>query len=171
MPFGNAKLEPTTRTVLCQHGDAECDANLWEQCAVEQANQPMKGWGKGLYMDFLDCLEDTLPMGHADTNFDESIFMDCAKVPLDPVVLKSCHDNPYMSWAMQEKYSSLTPDHDYVPWVVVNGRKIDEEREDLFQVVCHEFVSTNKEGTPVPEACASVLSGEPTTLVTYTKLN
>mmetsp|Transcript_20499 Transcript_20499/g.48681 ORF Transcript_20499/g.48681 Transcript_20499/m.48681 type:complete len:124 (-) Transcript_20499:63-434(-) len=114
----------------------------------------MKGWGKGQYMDFLKCLEDTLPMGHADQNFEESIFMDCAKDSLDPLVLKSCHDNAYFAWTMQQKYSDLTPDHDYVPWVVVNGRKIDEENEILLQLVCKEFVQINGEGT-VPEACAS----------------
>lgn len=122
---------------------------------MEQATQPMKGWGKGDVMDFMQCLEDRLPMGHADTPFDENMFLDCTQETLDAVVLKSCHDNPYMQWKMQEKYAQATPEHDYVPWIVVNGRKIDEATEDLLEVVCREYV--NQHSVTPPEACVSVL--------------
>jgi len=30
VPYGNAKIDLDAKTVICQHGDAECDANTWE---------------------------------------------------------------------------------------------------------------------------------------------
>ena len=32
VPYGNAQIDTTTQTVTCQHGDAECSANVYEQC-------------------------------------------------------------------------------------------------------------------------------------------
>ena len=33
-PYGNAQIDTTTQTVTCQHGDAECSANVYEQCGI-----------------------------------------------------------------------------------------------------------------------------------------
>ena len=82
IPFGNSRIvqnmdqrpsqpQPQHGTVICQHGEAECDANSWQQCAVDQYPPPS-------YIEFFDCLEDVLPMGHREEPFDESIFQKCA---------------------------------------------------------------------------------------------
>lgn len=134
VPFGNAQLHELSQTVTCQHGEGECDANSWEQCAIEQTIPRV-------YMEFLNCLEHELPMGHYDESLPQSLFVGCAAFTddLDDYALKACHDNPMQSWMLQEKYAKATPEHDYVPWVVVDGNKIDEESDDLLKVICEAF--------------------------------
>lgn len=83
VPFGNSRIDFEAKTVTCQHGEAECDANIWEQCAVEQGLPEV-------YVNFFDCLEDVLPMGHKDDPFEESIFEQCASLAAAPAIeLKS----------------------------------------------------------------------------------
>jgi interferon gamma-inducible protein 30 len=148
IPFGNAELDPTEETVHCQHGPGECDANLWEQCAIEQASSPV------VYVEFIACLEDKLPMGYAQDVFPESLFEGCADgvMGIDFNAMKKCHDNPMMRWQLQQKYAMATPEHDYVPWIVVNGRKMNEETENLLEVVCKEYISG---GGTSPPGCSS----------------
>jgi interferon, gamma-inducible protein 30 len=136
VPFGNAQLDQLTQKVTCQHGVGECDANSWEQCAIEQTFPKV-------YMEFLNCLENTLPMGKAEQAFPDSIFLGCAAMTegLDDAALLRCHDNPMMQWQLQQQYAEATPEHNYVPWVLVNGKKIDEENDDLLEVVCQEFMA------------------------------
>ena len=151
VPFGNAQLDKESQAVSCQHGEGECDANTWEQCAVEQSDPTV-------YIEFLNCLETKLPMGHADDHFPSSLFMDCATNTdgLDEIKLQKCHDNPMLRWQLQEKYSDETPEHNYVPWVVVNGKKIDEENDELLTVICQEY--TARGGTAT--ACSTILMGQ-----------
>jgi interferon, gamma-inducible protein 30 len=134
VPFGNAQLDEQSHMVTCQHGVGECDANSWEQCAIEQTIPKV-------YMEFLNCLEHSLPMGEAQQAFPDSIFLGCAAVTddLDDSALQKCHDNPMMQWQLQKQFAEATPEHNYVPWVLVNGKKFDEEKDDLLAVVCHEF--------------------------------
>ena len=147
VPFGNAKINETQETVECQHKDAECDANSWEQCAVE-AFPPEK------YIGFFGCLETALPMGSRSDLFDPTVFETCAEISgLDFEILQNCHDDHQTAWALQKKYAELTPPHDHVPWVVLDGQKFDEESDDLFVEVCKAYV---RKGGSSPE-CSSVL--------------
>ena len=74
--FGNSRIDFEKKVVSCQHGEAECDANVWQECAVEN-------YGADSYIDFFDCLEDTLPMGHRDEPFDEFVFQKCTTTDND----------------------------------------------------------------------------------------
>jgi len=156
-PFGNAKIisDNDDKTVTCQHGDAECDANSWEQCAIFVYPLPDK------HLPFFGCLEGTLPMGHEDVPFDAEVFGKCAdESGLEFDRLRDCHDNPETSWALQEKYANMTPDdHDHVPWVLIDGWKFDEEKEDLAEEVCKAY--TRKTGGLPHPNCASVIDGVP----------
>jgi interferon gamma-inducible protein 30 len=140
VPFGNAKLLSDAdhhHTLECQHGEAECDANSWEQCAVHVYKDTPK-----VYMNMLKCLEKALPMGHRDEPFDESVFQECAGCCTDFSKIKECHDNPMLAWQLQLQADQATPDdHQYVPWVVVNGQFFDVEKDDLFQVICKEYTA------------------------------
>ena len=113
--FGNAHLHTADQTVTCQHGEAECDANVYEQCAIDNYIYPSR------YLPFLACLFVSLPMGHADTPYDASLFAACAReAALDFGALQTCHDKD--AWPMQVQSAAKTPsDHTYVPWLVVEG--------------------------------------------------
>ena len=149
VPFGNAKIDELEQTVSCQHGNAECDANSWEQCAVEQYTAPV-------YLEFISCLEKSLPMGHREEVFDESIFSDCSEeAGIEFSILKKCHENPLLKWMLQREYANKTPaDHTFVPWVLINGKFYDEDKDDFLEVICNEF---SIHGGSHPE-CASVMT-------------
>jgi interferon gamma-inducible protein 30 len=148
VPFGNSKLLLDKQQVECQHGNGECDANSWEQCAI-QAYQPPT------YLTFIGCLETSLPMGMHNEPYDEGIFHDCADLAfMDFNDLKACHDNPLLKWQLQQQFAKMTPEHDHVPWVLINGEYMDEENYDLMEEVCKEYQS---QGGAHP-ACPSTTS-------------
>lgn len=133
--FGNAEIDMENKSVKCQHGPAECDANTWQQCAVRQTHAPT-------YLKFFECLENTLPMGHKDEPFEEKIFAKCAtQSGIEFEGLKRCHDNPVLRWMLQKENSDKTPDHKYVPWVHVNGNLFDYETDDFLAMVCKEYAA------------------------------
>ena len=145
VPFGNSKILLDEQRVVCQHGDAECDANSWEQCAVND-------YDPSTYLRFIGCLETSLPMGRHNEPFPDDFFYDCADLAfLDFPSLKECHDDPLHRWNLQQQFAKKTPDHDHVPWVVINGRYMDEEKYDLLEEVCKEYTA---QGGTHP-ACAS----------------
>lgn len=129
--FGNAKLDITRTSVTCQHGVAECDANAYEQCALDLYPYPSR------YLPFLGCLFSDLPMGHADQVYDSAIFASCArKSALDWDTVSSCRHDAKQSWELQKQAAKATPDyHTYVPWVEINGQHIQEE-DDFLTTVC-----------------------------------
>lgn len=128
--FGNAHLHTDTRTVTCQHGNAECDANIYQQCAIDNFVYPTR------YLPFLSCLFATLPMGHADALYDVSYFATCARESaLDFRALQACHSQD--AWAMQVQAAAKTPaDHDHVPWVVIDGTYTPEDQSSLSHLIC-----------------------------------
>ena len=128
--FGNAHLHTDTQTVTCQHGNAECDANIYQQCAIDNFVYPAR------YLPFLACLFEALPMGHADVPYDVSYFAECARVgALDFRALQACHSLD--AWAMQVQSAAKTPsDHDHVPWVVIDGVYVPEDKSSLDVLVC-----------------------------------
>ena len=134
IPSGNAELDIENKTVKCQHGPAECDANVWEQCSVRQTDPPT-------YLKFFECLEHTLPMGQRNQPFEEDVFAKCAtQSDIEFEGLKRCHDNPVLRWMLQKENSEKTPaDHQYVPWVLINGKKFNYEHDDFLTIVCQEY--------------------------------
>jgi interferon gamma-inducible protein 30 len=140
IPFGNAKItNVTSREIACQHGSAECDANSFEQCAADIYPYASR------YLPFVDCLYRTLPMGHREIPFDRSIFAKCAQqAALQWESISDCHDDPERSWKLQMQAAKQTPgDHQYVPWVVIDGKTMDMNEEfDLRKYVCQAYVSS-----------------------------
>jgi interferon gamma-inducible protein 30 len=135
VPFGNSKLLLEKQKVECQHGEGECDANSWEQCAVQAYDPPT-------YLTLIGCLETSLPMGTHNEPYDDEFFHDCADLAfMDFDDLKGCHDNPLLKWQLQQQFAKRTPEHDHVPWVLINGKYMDEEKYDLMEEVCKEYQS------------------------------
>ena len=141
VPFGNArylpsKEDPDKLVLECQHGEAECDANSFEQCvSLMLYPYPQR------YLPFLDCLYDKLPIGHSEKKIDRSIFAGCAKdAALDWKSIAECHDNDNTARALQQVASALTPDHQYVPWVEINGQHLElKENDDFIKAICQAY--------------------------------
>jgi len=66
---------------------------------------------------------------------------------LDYDVLKKCYHSPE-SQSLQKKAAAMTPaDHQYVPWVLVNGKLSPSDGDNILQEVCEAY-NGNK-----PKAC------------------
>jgi len=97
VPYGNARrrINSTTTTIECQHGVGECDANVYELCAIYMNPNPND------YLPFLDCLAKVLPMGRHDEPLNPQLFENCASGSLwwsdgtfKHVMVKSCYYCP-----------------------------------------------------------------------------
>lgn len=133
--FGNAAFDIDSHAVTCQHGPAECDANIYELCAssVNDVSQ---------YLPFHACLFNHLPMGFHEGNYDTGIFRECASESgLDFAAIQACHQDGDLAWKLQKKAAKQTPsNHDHVPWVVINGlHTMDEFRDSLLRQVCDAY--------------------------------
>jgi interferon gamma-inducible protein 30 len=137
IPFGNAKLEDDG-TVVCQHGDGECDANAYELCAIHSNPDPKD------YLPFISCLAEALPMGHHDDPLDPHLFQDCADdTSLWWSRIQACRDIPQAVGELVKVAASETPaDHKYVPWIEIEGDHMDEETLDFKTEVCKAFIAS-----------------------------
>lgn len=137
VPYGNAKLL-ANGTAVCQHGVGECDANIYELCAISLHPDPDK------YLPFVQCLAENLPMGHADKPLDQKLFQDCAtnSAGLWWSRILACHDIPKVATKMVQNAAAATPsDHTYVPWIEIEGDHMDEEKQDFKEEICKAFVA------------------------------
>ncbi|GAX26040.1 interferon, gamma-inducible protein 30 [Fistulifera solaris] len=153
IPFGNARYvasedDPNETVLECQHGEAECDANSFEQCvSLHLYPYPQR------YLPFIHCLYDELPMAYSDELIDRSIYASCAKKSaLDWNAIAACHDDPTRATALQQiAYALTSKDHQYVPWVEIEGAHAEMESDDSFlEAVCAAYI---KKGGSHP-ACA-----------------
>ena len=78
---------------------------------------------------------------------------DCAKTAkLDYSKLSACVNDPTQSAALQKAFSKLTPsDHQWVPWVVVDGKLLNDE-DKLLKQVCKVYKGKK------PKACKKALA-------------
>ena len=124
VPYGNAHV--ITRdppTFQCQHGDKECYGNWVELCG--QKHFPEKSW------EFILCEETSTDFSdegikkcatEAGINADE--ILECAKGPEGPKLHLEAADK--------------TPDHEWVPWMVIDG-KLMGEHDTVLQMVCDAY--------------------------------
>ena len=139
VPYGNAKvLTRDPPTFKCQHGEKECYGNYVELCA--QKYFPEKWW------DFLICEESSV-------DFSEEGVKNCGKMALvDPDVILKCAkgtEGPLLHLEAADK----TPDHRWVPWVVVNDRVLDDG-ENFLKAVCDAYTGEK------PASCKKGLEAE-----------
>mmetsp|Transcript_26363 Transcript_26363/g.63577 ORF Transcript_26363/g.63577 Transcript_26363/m.63577 type:complete len:143 (-) Transcript_26363:508-936(-) len=124
--------------VTCQHGEEECEGNRWEQCAIAHYPDATE------YFPFYYCMES-----HGDNMLDH--VKDCASTSnMDYSILEKCF-NSAESQELQKQAAGQTPsDHQYVPWVLINGKKSPSDGDDILAEVCNAYT-----GVP-PKACASL---------------
>jgi interferon gamma-inducible protein 30 len=135
--FGNARIDLANKTVQCQHGEAECDANSYDQCAVDIYSYPDR------YLPYVTCLFNSLPMGKHSEPFSKAVFASCAQyAALDAHALQACRDDPERVWELQKQAAAMNPSElNHVPWVELNGEYMDLE-QDLLTSVCKIYTES-----------------------------
>lgn len=139
VPFGNAQYHPLTGKATCQHGELECVGNSWEQCAI--AHYP----DQNTWFPFYYCIEANGREGVTSLPTKE-----CAELAnLDYDTLQTCVDGAEAKELLKKAYEDTPSDHQYVPWVVINGKLWNQEGS-LTKALCKAY---KEGGGEEPEAC------------------
>jgi len=111
----------------------ECDANTYELCAIEMVKHVED------YLPFLVCNAQSLPAGFHAGPFSPDIFKKCALASgIFWGALLACHDTASLAWQVNLKASQVTPQHEYVPYVMLNGSLM-ADSSDFFTEVCRLY--------------------------------
>jgi interferon gamma-inducible protein 30 len=143
IPYGNAHVD-SSGTMVCQHGQDECDLNIIQTCAIRL-------WPKvSDWFPFIYCLE-SLDRSSAAKQWPSCVHS--AKLDLAP--LRECYESPLgarLELEFAAETDRLQPPHKYVPWVLVNGEPLYESYQDVATYVCKAYQG-NK-----PPVCSRLLS-------------
>ena len=123
IPYGNAKeaYNETTQKweFTCQHKENECYGNLMETCLIQKLGR-IDSYKKIL------CLETNIEKHNA--NFDETLLECFDNDESGFNEIKDCMDSDLGNY-YQHQMAEKTGEHDYVPWVLVDGEH-DVDAED-----------------------------------------
>lgn len=147
VPYGNARehWNGSSYEFTCQHGPKECLGNIIEVCGIYLIKN------KTVEMAFINCME-SITSGKMEHHAKK-----CAlKAGIEFNDLQSCYTSALgnrLQHEMAVRTDLLSPTHQYVPWVVVNGihsEKIQDEAEsNLLKLFCDSIQD------PKPDVCAS----------------
>eukprot|EP00421_Protoceratium_reticulatum_P035819 CAMPEP_0168479156 /NCGR_PEP_ID=MMETSP0228-20121227/63328_1 /TAXON_ID=133427 /ORGANISM="Protoceratium reticulatum, Strain CCCM 535 (=CCMP 1889)" /LENGTH=186 /DNA_ID=CAMNT_0008495439 /DNA_START=9 /DNA_END=566 /DNA_ORIENTATION=+ len=129
---------------VCQHGQDECTGNRWMACAKKVDASPLPA-GYPAYMPFVTCYEANYDNpGNSDLKA-----LKCAKATssLDYYTkIHSCWVDAEADEVLAEQ-AMATPPHPGVPYVVVNGKPLDDVGT-LLDEVCAAY-----QGQARPDGC------------------
>uniref|UniRef100_A0A8C5LUW3 Gamma-interferon-inducible lysosomal thiol reductase n=1 Tax=Leptobrachium leishanense TaxID=445787 RepID=A0A8C5LUW3_9ANUR len=145
VPYGNAmeKNDSGKFEYQCQHGPEECLGNMMETCVTYYLKDITA------YFPVVFCMEGavnvTMALDACLTIYEPSLsskkVMECVNGDLGK---KLMHQNAL-------KTDSLKPQHEFVPWIVFNGKHTEElqnrAQTALFNLVCDTYTG------PKPDAC------------------
>lgn len=126
-----------TGDIMCQHGDDECAADRLEGCVINYFPDP------GQYYKFMSCYEDG-----------SSNYATCAKqAGISASVSKSIQacasEGSKIGDQLQVKNAQKTIQLGSsklgTPWVIVNGKYLDDP-DSLLTTVCNEYTGTKPKG-------------------------
>lgn len=147
VPFGNSRFTALGK-LECQHGEDECKADSWEQCAITLYPKFEQHW------PFYLCIEEaSKSCGEGAGTCVLGKIEGCATSSgLDYSKLSACTGNKAEAKRLQHEFAKMTPaDHSYVPWVVVDG-KLSKNSDKLIQQVCKAYKGTKPAGCKKAEA-------------------
>jgi len=134
-PYGNAHQTQNkngTWEFDCQHGDKECLGNILEVCVMKNL-----AWDSSLYLPVISCMEG------ADDPIESARGCVSALSKISYSAVKTCaqgSEGNQLEHDMGARTESLDPPHNYVPWIVVDGKHTDELQEaaqtNLVGLVC-----------------------------------
>lgn len=136
VPYGNAHTTGTQ--VKCQHGESECEGNMWENCAISLYPDFDK------YFPFIHCMEK------AASKMLKEVSSCARKTGLEYAKLETCYENDGNSLLIEA--GERTPSHNYVPWVTIEGEHSTSAENNLAKTVCDLY-----EGDK-PSGCSALLA-------------
>lgn len=143
-PYGNAnehRKSDGTYKFSCQHGPNECKANIIMACAMNYHSNFTE------YFPFVECMEKTnSPVNAGQKCANEFGWSDYSKI-------ESCSQGKEGNMLEHEiavATDSLVPQHQWTPWVVINGKPLSDHQLDvsLIKLVCNAYTGSDK-----PPAC------------------
>lgn len=141
VPYGNAQEQPygSSWYFTCQHGPNECYGNLVETCAIHHYPDPKQ------HIPFLSCLEQYGPSTYG------SYCASVVKINYEPI--QTCangDEGKQLEHQMALKTEQLSPPHQYVPWLTLNGQHTNEIQNGLssamLETVCNAYTGTKPDG-------------------------
>jgi len=148
VPYGNTKYSGGVYT--CQHGEDECVSDVLEMCAMYKLEGNISAIDTGVRsydaFPFLQCME--LNEG-ASSAAQGCWTKNMASSSVSWQTISDCYNNEYK--AVQDAGRATTPTHDYVPWVLVNGKVLDNNAL-LTSAICKAYTG------PAPASCKRLYS-------------
>mmetsp|Transcript_49113 Transcript_49113/g.110515 ORF Transcript_49113/g.110515 Transcript_49113/m.110515 type:complete len:195 (+) Transcript_49113:206-790(+) len=132
-----------TGALVCQNGDAECLADRLITCAK------LKSTGlPSTYMRFAACLDALFP---SNVGLVKAKAPGCAAAAgLDFEAISRCSAGEEGDAAVIDQ-AKATPSHPFCPYVVVDGKEL-ENKDELLSAVCAGF-----KGSPQPQECVAAV--------------
>ncbi|KAG0539984.1 hypothetical protein BDA96_03G369500 [Sorghum bicolor] len=138
VPFGNGRVS-ADGTITCQHGEEECQLNAIEACVIRiwpDAEQ---------HFPFIQCVEHLALTRKWDAW--QACFQETG-LPYQPAI--DCYNSGYgrqlvLQYAAET--NALQPPHQFVPWVVVNGKPLGDDYMNFEAYICSAYDGK------LPEAC------------------
>jgi len=146
VPYGNArekKKSDGSWEFTCQHGTNECIGNTLMVCAMNYHPKPADYW------PFVECLETASAIQSAGEKCATSAgFSDWSDI-------NTCSTGKLgntLQHAAAVATESLSPAHQWTPWVVMNGKPLSQSQlgQPLVKLVCDAYKGSDK-----PAACSS----------------
>ncbi|XP_067168814.1 gamma-interferon-inducible lysosomal thiol reductase [Apteryx mantelli] len=145
VPYGNAQETNVNGTwhFQCQHGPEECLGNMVEACLMHEAKD------FGTYFPVIFCLESGVSVTK-----DLEACLQVYAPQVSAARVAACVEGELGRQLMHRNAqltAALTPQHQYVPWIVVNGKHTEElqaqAQSTLLALVCELYQGEK------PESC------------------
>ncbi|KAF4672902.1 Lysosomal thiol [Perkinsus chesapeaki] len=128
VPYGNADINETTKTITCQHGEDECHFNFYEGCMIAKGGQ-----------DQLHTFRAVSALEGSEKLTDDAAEHACKTFGLNFDAITACR-NSDQAYELQKRFAEMTEEarrnftEQYVPWIVINGEHIDGD--DFANILC-----------------------------------
>ncbi|UMM17468.1 hypothetical protein L5515_014000 [Caenorhabditis briggsae] len=131
-PFGLAECRRKDGVVrcTCQHGPAECQLNMLQACVISALEFPQ------LYLPIVNCMQGKSQFAFA---IDDCIVNFRPRPDLDENFMTRCAQSQLGAKLMMQhgyRQREVAPELDWVPWILVNGRRSQAAENQLKTIIC-----------------------------------
>lgn len=145
VPWANAYVNNTNKSISCQNGPDECELNSLESCALNL-------WSKvDIQYQFVNCFEFLAIKGTIKEWKEECLNQ--LGLPKEPFL--NCFNmgnGTELGKTYINQIAQLDPPPSFVPWVVVNNQPVEKDYANFAHYVCKTY-----RGVVVPGICNTLL--------------